>query len=149
MKAERDRLTHALRRPRPACMRSRRSSTDSPPDPGSTHFLGPATLFGGRHQLSRRRARSLCSLGLWVSRKPPARKPSQWGDPPHPVRIDAARTVRGLAPGAGPLTNGLSWMIDRSIGLGSGKMALCWPWMPIIISSCRGLPLCAMATVGA
>src|SRR6266478_6534189 len=38
------------------------------------------------------------------------------------VRIDAARTVRGLPLDPAPFTNGLIWMIDISIGLGSGKI---------------------------
>ena len=38
------------------------------------------------------------------------------------MRIDAARTVRGLPLGPAPFTNGLIWMIDISIGLGSGKI---------------------------
>ena len=38
------------------------------------------------------------------------------------VRIDAARTVRGLPLDPAPFPNGLIWMIDISIGLGSGKI---------------------------
>jgi hypothetical protein len=38
------------------------------------------------------------------------------------VRLDAARTFRGLPLEQAPLTNGLIWMIDRSMGLGAGKM---------------------------
>ena len=38
------------------------------------------------------------------------------------VRLDAARTARGLPVEAAPFTNGLLWMIDISIGLGSGKI---------------------------
>jgi hypothetical protein len=38
------------------------------------------------------------------------------------VRIDEARTVRGLSLDPAPFTNGLIWMIDISIGLGSGKI---------------------------
>jgi hypothetical protein len=38
------------------------------------------------------------------------------------VRIDAARTLRGLPLEEAPFTNGLLWMIDLSIGLGSGKI---------------------------
>ncbi len=38
------------------------------------------------------------------------------------VRIDAARTLRGLPLDHAPFTNGLIWMIDISIGLGSGKI---------------------------
>jgi len=38
------------------------------------------------------------------------------------VRIDAARTLRGLPLRQAPFTNGLFWMIDISIGLGTGKL---------------------------
>jgi hypothetical protein len=38
------------------------------------------------------------------------------------VRIDAARTVRGLPLEQAPFTKGLSWMIDSSLGLGSGTI---------------------------
>lgn len=38
------------------------------------------------------------------------------------VRLDAARTVRGLPLDQAPFTNGLIWMIDISIGLGAGKI---------------------------
>jgi hypothetical protein len=38
------------------------------------------------------------------------------------VRIDTARSLKGLPLSQAPLTNGLIWMIDISIGLGTGKM---------------------------
>jgi len=38
------------------------------------------------------------------------------------VRIDAARTLRGLPLDQAPFTNGLIWIIDISIGLGAGKI---------------------------
>jgi len=38
------------------------------------------------------------------------------------VRLDAARQLRGLPVSQAPFSNGLIWMIDISIGLGSGKM---------------------------
>ena len=38
------------------------------------------------------------------------------------VRLDAAHTRRGLPLDPTPLTNGLIWMIDIRIGLGSGKI---------------------------
>jgi hypothetical protein len=38
------------------------------------------------------------------------------------VRIDAAQTLRGLPLAPAPFPNGLLWMIDSSIGLGSGKI---------------------------
>jgi hypothetical protein len=38
------------------------------------------------------------------------------------VRIEAARSRKGLPLSQTPFTNGLSWMLDISIGLGTGKM---------------------------
>jgi hypothetical protein len=38
------------------------------------------------------------------------------------VRIEAARELRGLPLAHAPFSNGLIWMIDLSIGLGSGKI---------------------------
>jgi hypothetical protein len=38
------------------------------------------------------------------------------------VRIAAARTVRGVPLAPAPFPHGLIWMLDSSMGLGSGKM---------------------------
>jgi len=38
------------------------------------------------------------------------------------VRIEAARRLKGLPLSPAPFTNGLIWMLDLSIGLGTGKM---------------------------
>ena len=38
------------------------------------------------------------------------------------VRIEAARSLKGLPLSQAPFTNGLIWMLDISIGLGTGKM---------------------------
>jgi hypothetical protein len=38
------------------------------------------------------------------------------------VRIDSARTLRGLPLSQAPFSNGLIWMLDLSIGLGTGKI---------------------------
>ncbi len=38
------------------------------------------------------------------------------------VRIEAARSLKGLPLSQAPFTNGLIWMLDLSIGLGTGKM---------------------------
>ena len=38
------------------------------------------------------------------------------------VRIESARELRGLPLSHAPFSNGLIWMIDLSIGLGSGKI---------------------------
>ena len=38
------------------------------------------------------------------------------------VRIDSARTLRGFPLRQAPFSNGLIWMLDLSIGLGTGKI---------------------------
>ena len=38
------------------------------------------------------------------------------------VRIEAARSLKGLPRSQAPFTNGLIWLIDSSIGLGAGKI---------------------------
>src|SRR5215831_6353373 len=38
------------------------------------------------------------------------------------VRIESARMLKGLPLRQAPFTNGLIWMLDISIGLGTGKM---------------------------
>jgi hypothetical protein len=38
------------------------------------------------------------------------------------VRIEAARGLKGLPLSQAPFTNGLIWMLDMSIGLGTGKI---------------------------
>src|SRR5262249_57047108 len=45
-----------------------------------------------------------------------------WGIRLSIVRIESARGRRGLPLSQAPFSNGLIWMIDLSIGLGSGKM---------------------------
>jgi hypothetical protein len=38
------------------------------------------------------------------------------------VRLEAARELKGLPLSQAPFTNGLIWMLDISIGLGTGKI---------------------------
>jgi len=44
------------------------------------------------------------------------------------VRIDSARLLRGVPLRLAPLSNGLIWMIDSSIGLGTGKLVAVLAW---------------------
>ena len=44
------------------------------------------------------------------------------------VRIEAARSLKGVPLSQAPLTNGLLWMLDISIGLGTGKMLAVLAW---------------------
>jgi hypothetical protein len=62
---------------------------------------------------------------LWpsASRKRRAHKPYiNWVIRLSIVRLDSARSLRGLPLAQAPCNNGLIWMIDLSIGLGSGKI---------------------------
>ena len=43
------------------------------------------------------------------------------------VRIQSARLLQGVSLSLAPFTNGFIWMIDISIGLGTGKILRIWP----------------------
>ncbi len=124
MKAERDRLTHALKasEARVHALEAPRNGLATRPKVDVVYlalqlFLEARISF---RAVSRVLAWLAWALGL---QKAPC---------PHTiingvirltlVRIDAARTVRGLPLEPAPFTNGLLWMIAISIGLGSGKM---------------------------
>src|SRR2546425_3408678 len=68
------------------------------------------------------RVLALLAAALGIRKAPCAQTIIHWVIRLTIVRIDAARTVRGLPLDPAPFTNGLIWMIDISIGLGSGKI---------------------------
>ena len=68
------------------------------------------------------RVLTLLAGALGILKAPCAQTISNWILRLTIVRIDAARTVRGLPLDPAPFTNGLIWLIDISIGLGSGKI---------------------------
>jgi hypothetical protein len=68
------------------------------------------------------RVLALLAQVLGIGKAPCAQTIINWVIRLSIVRIEAARTVRGLPLHPAPFSNGLIWMIDISIGLGSGKI---------------------------
>jgi hypothetical protein len=68
------------------------------------------------------RVLSLLAWALGIKQAPCPPTISNWVMRLSLVRLEAARTLKGLPLSQAPFTNGLSWMLDLSIGLGTGKM---------------------------
>lgn len=68
------------------------------------------------------RVLSLLACALGLKRAPCPQSVINWVLRLSIVRIEAARGLRGLFLSQVPFSNGLIWMIDISIGLGSGKI---------------------------
>jgi hypothetical protein len=64
----------------------------------------------------------LLAPALGIKRAPCPQTVINWVIRLSMVRIEAARGLRGLPLTQAPFSNGLLWMIDLSIGLGSGKI---------------------------
>jgi hypothetical protein len=68
------------------------------------------------------RVLTLLALALGITKAPCPQTIINWVIRLAVVRIQSARTLRGLPFSQPPFTNGLIWMIDISIGLGTGKL---------------------------
>jgi hypothetical protein len=68
------------------------------------------------------RVLTLLALALGIKTAPCPQTIINWVIRLSIVRIQSARTLRGLPLSQAPFTNGLIWMLDISIGLGTGKM---------------------------
>ena len=68
------------------------------------------------------RVLSLLALTLGINKAPCPQTVINWVIRLTIVRLDAARRLRGLPVSQAPFSHGLIWMIDISMGLGSGKM---------------------------
>ncbi len=68
------------------------------------------------------RVLSLLACALGIKKAPCPQTVINWVIRLSIVRIEAARRLKGLPLRQAPFTNGLIWMIDISIGLGTGKM---------------------------
>ena len=68
------------------------------------------------------RVLSLLAWALGIKKAPCPQTIINWVMRLAIVRIEAARTLKGLPLSQAPFTNGLIWMIDLSIGLGTGKI---------------------------
>jgi hypothetical protein len=68
------------------------------------------------------RVLSLLAWALGINKAPCAQTIINWVTRLSIVRIESARMLKGLPLSQAPFTNGLIWMIDISIGLGTGKI---------------------------
>jgi hypothetical protein len=68
------------------------------------------------------RVLTLLALALGIKKAPCPQTIINWVIRLSIVRLDSARSLRGLPLAQAPFNNGLIWMIDLSIGLGSGKI---------------------------
>ena len=68
------------------------------------------------------RVLSLLAPELGITRAPCAQTVINWVIRLSMVRLESARGLRGLPLAHAPFSNGLIGRIDRSIGLGSGKI---------------------------
>src|SRR5215470_15532814 len=68
------------------------------------------------------RVLSLLASALGIKRAPCPQTVINWVIRLSIVRIEAARGLRGVPLAQAPFSNGLLWMLDLSIGLGSGKI---------------------------
>ncbi len=68
------------------------------------------------------RVLTLLALALGIKRAPCPQTLINWVIRLSIVRLASARTLRGLPLSQAPFTNGLIWLIDISIGLGTGKI---------------------------
>src|SRR5207249_10293182 len=68
------------------------------------------------------RVLSLLAWALGIKKAPCPQTIINWVMRLSIVRIEAARSLKGLPLRQAPFTNGLIWLLDLSIGLGTGKM---------------------------
>jgi hypothetical protein len=68
------------------------------------------------------RVLSLLAWALGIKKAPGPQTVINWVMRLAIVRIEAARGLKGLPLSQAPFTNGLIWMLDMSIGLGTGKI---------------------------
>jgi hypothetical protein len=123
MQAERARLPHALQasEARVHALEAQRTGLATRPTVDGVSLALPRFLAARLSWRAVSRGLALLAWALGLQKAPWPHTLSNGVIRRTIVRSDAARTVRGLPLEQAPLTNGLIWMIDLSIGLGSGK----------------------------
>src|SRR5438309_2969637 len=124
IKAERDQLTRTLKasQTRVRELETRLHGLALRPKVDVVHFALQLFLEARISFRAVSRVLALLAGVLGIRKAPCAQTIIHWVIRLTIVRIDAAHTVRGLPLDPAPFTNGLIWMIDISIGLGSGKI---------------------------
>jgi hypothetical protein len=124
IKAERDQLTRTLKasQTRVRELEAQLDGRAMRPKGDVVHFALQLFLEARISFRAVSRVLTLLAGALGIHKAPCAQTIIHWVLRLTIVRIDAARTVRGLFLDPTPFTNGLIWMIDISIGLGAGKI---------------------------
>jgi ribosomal protein S8E len=124
IKAERDRLTQALKasEARVRDLKAQLGGLTTRPKVEVVHLALQLFLEARISFRAVSRVLALLAQVLGIGKAPCAQTIINWVIRLSIVRIEAARTVRGLPLHPAPFSNGLIWMIDISIGLGSGKI---------------------------
>ena len=124
MKAERDRLTHALKasEARVHALEAQLNGLATRPKVDVVYLALQLFLEARISFRAVSRVLALLAWALGIQKAPCPQTIIHWVIRLTIVRIDAARTVRGVPLEQAPFTNGLIWMIDLSVGLGAGKI---------------------------
>src|SRR2546425_6237112 len=124
IKAERDQITQALKasEARVRELETRLHGLATRPKVDVVHVALQLFLEARISFRAVSRVLALLALALGIRKAPCAQTIINWVIRLTIVRIDAARPVRGVPLDQAPFTNGLIWLIDISIGLGSGKI---------------------------
>ena len=123
-KAERDRVTQALKetQARLRQLEVRLHGLATRPKVDVVHLALQLFLEARIGFRAVSRVLTLLALALGLKRAPCPQTIMNWVIRLSIVRLDAARTLRGFPLSQASFTNGLIWMIDISLGLGSGKI---------------------------
>jgi hypothetical protein len=124
IKTERDQLTHALKasEARVRELEAQLNGRATRPKVAVVHVALQLFLEARISFRAVSRVLVLLARALGIQKAPCPQTIINWVIRLTIVRLDAARTLRGLPLDQAPFTNGLIWMIDLSIGLGSGKI---------------------------
>jgi hypothetical protein len=124
LKAERNRATNALRETQ-ACLRQLEAQLHglaTLPKVDVVHLALQLFLVARIGFRAVSRVLSLLAWALGIKKAPCPQTIINWVLRLSIVRIEAARRLKGASLSQAPFTNGLIWMLDISIGLGTGKM---------------------------
>ena len=122
--AERDRVTRALKAAQARLQQLERPSQELVAQPkADLVFLALQRFLVARIGFRAvSRVLSLLAWALGIKKAPCPQTVINWVIRLAIVRIEAARGLKGLPLSQAPFSNGLIWMLDISIGLGSGKI---------------------------
>ena len=124
IRAERDRATQALKetQARLRQLEVRRHGLAARPKVDVVYLALQLFLEARLSFRAVSRVLTLLALALGIKSAPCPQTIINWVIRLSIVRIDAVRTLRGFPLSQAPFTNGLIWMIDISIGVGTGKI---------------------------